>query len=73
MDDVLVSDLGLTDEHETGGLDESISSAAEKLLDLGRGVLVVVGDGNKVKGIVTPGPSRDERTWEFPLSSPHVA
>ncbi len=54
MDDVLVSDLVLTDEHETVGLDESISSAAEKLLDLGRGVLVVVGDGNKVKGIVTP-------------------
>jgi predicted transcriptional regulator len=54
MDDILVSDLVLTDEHETVGLDESISSAAEKLLDLGRGVLVVVGEGNKVKGIVTP-------------------
>jgi predicted transcriptional regulator len=54
MDDVLVSDLVLTDEHETVGLDESIADAAEKLLDLGRGVLVVVGDKNKVKGIVTP-------------------
>nr|AIF21286.1 hypothetical protein [uncultured marine group II/III euryarchaeote KM3_99_A09] len=54
MDDVLVSDLVLTDEHETVALDESIADAAEKLLDLGRGVLVVVGDNNKVKGIVTP-------------------
>jgi CBS domain-containing protein len=54
MDDVLVSDLVLTDEHGTVGLDESISNAAEMLLDLGRGILVVVGEGNKVKGIVTP-------------------
>ena len=54
MDDVLVSDLVLTDEHETVGLDTSISAAAELLLDLGRGVLIVVGDGNTVKGIVTP-------------------
>ena len=54
MDDVKVSDLILTDEHDIVGMDESISSAAGKLLELGRGILIVLGDDNQVKGIVTP-------------------
>ncbi len=54
MSDVRVSDLILTDEHDTIEMDASIADAATKLLALGRGLLVVLGDDKKVKGIVTP-------------------
>ncbi len=54
MDEVKVSDLVLTDEHKVVGMDTSISEAASELLSLGRGILVVLGDDSKVKGIVTP-------------------
>ena len=53
MDDVKVSDLILTDEHDVVDMEDSIATAAEKLLSLGRGILVVLGDDKKVKGIVT--------------------
>ncbi|MBT4059711.1 MAG: CBS domain-containing protein [Euryarchaeota archaeon] len=54
MDDVKVSDLILTDEHDVVDMDASITDAAGKLLELGRGILVVLGDDKKVKGILTP-------------------
>ena len=54
MDDVRVSDLILTDEHEVVDMEDSIVDAAGKLLSLGRGILIVIADDNKVKGIVTP-------------------
>ena len=53
MDDVKVSDLILTDEHDVVDMDDSIATAADKLLSLGRGILIVLGDDKKVKGIVT--------------------
>ena len=49
---VLVSDLVLTDEHDTVNLDESLVDATKKLLSLPRGVLIVLDDG-KVKGVMT--------------------
>ena len=54
MDDVMVSDLILTDEHDVVDMDDSIATAADKLLSLGRGILIVLGDDKKVKGVVTP-------------------
>ena len=54
MDDVKVSDLILTDEHDVVDMEDSIADAAGKLLSLGRGILIVLGDDKKVKGIVTP-------------------
>ncbi len=54
MDDVKVSDLILTDEHEVVEMDSSIAGAASKLLALQRGILIVLGDDKMVKGIVTP-------------------
>jgi hypothetical protein len=54
MDDVKVSDLILTDEHEVVEMDASIADAAGKLLALERGILIVLGEDKKVKGIVTP-------------------
>tara|TARA_B100000809_G_C15100944_1_gene516890 strand:+ start:496 stop:924 length:429 start_codon:yes stop_codon:yes gene_type:complete len=54
MDDVKVSDLILTDEHEVVEMDASIADAAGRLLALERGILIVLGEDKKVKGIVTP-------------------
>ena len=54
MGDVKISDLILTDEHEVVDMDASVADAADMLLKLGRGVLVVLGSDMKVKGIVTP-------------------
>tara|TARA_B110000116_G_scaffold47333_1_gene39379 strand:+ start:4905 stop:5333 length:429 start_codon:yes stop_codon:yes gene_type:complete len=54
MDDVKVSDLILTDEHEVVEMDSSIADAAGRLLALERGILIVLGEDKKVKGIVTP-------------------
>tara|TARA_B110000116_G_scaffold179992_1_gene155801 strand:- start:705 stop:1133 length:429 start_codon:yes stop_codon:yes gene_type:complete len=54
MDDVKVSDLILTDEHEVVEMDASIADAASKLLALERGILIVLGEDKKVRGIVTP-------------------
>ena len=50
---VKVSDLVLTDEHDTVSEDESLASAAQKLLNLAQGILIVLDDDRKVKGIVT--------------------
>ena len=49
MDDVKVSDLILTDEHDVVDMDDSIATAAEKLLSLGRGILVVLGDAKVLR------------------------
>jgi signal-transduction protein with cAMP-binding, CBS, and nucleotidyltransferase domain len=46
--------LILTDEHEVVEMDASIADAAGKLLALERGILIVLGEDKKVKGIVTP-------------------
>lgn len=50
---VKVSDLVLTDEHDVVSEDESLSSATQKLLNLARGILIVLTDEKKVRGIVT--------------------
>ncbi len=54
MDDVRVSDLILTDEHDIVDMESTIAESAAKLLALGRGVLIVLGDDKRVKGIMTP-------------------
>ena len=53
-DDVQVSDLVLTDEHDTVGMDDTLADAAGKLVALRRGILIVLGDDNKVKGVISP-------------------
>ena len=53
-DDVQVSDLVLTDEHDTVGMDDTLADAAGKLVELRRGILIVLGDDNKVKGVISP-------------------
>ena len=52
--DVQVSDLVLTDEHDTVGMDDTLADAAGKLVALRRGILVVLGDDNRVKGVISP-------------------
>ncbi len=53
-DDLQVSDLVLTDEHDTVGMDDTLADAAGKLVALRRGILIVLGDDNKVKGVISP-------------------
>jgi len=53
-DDVQVSDLVLTDEHDTVGMDDTLADAAGKLVAIRRGILIVLGDDNKVKGVISP-------------------
>ncbi len=53
-DDVQVSDLVLTDEHDTVEMDDTLADAAGKLVTLRRGILIVLGDDNKVKGVISP-------------------
>ncbi len=52
MSGTRISDLDLSDEHDTIDLSASIVDAATKLLALPRGVLVVIED-NKAKGVLT--------------------
>ena len=53
-DDLQLSDLVLTDEHDTVGMDDTLADAAGKLVALRRGILIVLGDDNKVKGVISP-------------------
>ena len=53
-DDLQVSDLVLTDEHDTVEMDDTLADAAGKLVALRRGILIVLGDDNKVKGVISP-------------------
>jgi len=52
MSGVRISDLVLDDEHDVIAMDDNLVAAANKLLALPRGVLVVL-DGNKAKGVLT--------------------
>ena len=52
MSGVRISDLVLSDEHDTIEMSDSLVAAANKLLALPRGVLVVL-DGTKAKGVLT--------------------
>ncbi len=52
MSGVRISDLVLSDEHDTIEMSDNLVAAANKLLALPRGVLVVL-DGTKAKGVLT--------------------
>lgn len=52
MTGVRISDLELSDEHDTISLEATLVDAANKLLALPRGVLVVL-DDTKAKGVLT--------------------
>lgn len=47
-----MADLKLDDEHITAGLDDSIQEGANRLLSVPGGVLIVLNDENKVKGVI---------------------
>ncbi len=47
-----VADLKLDDEHITAGLNDSIQEGANRLLSVPGGVLIVLDDENKVKGVI---------------------
>lgn len=47
-----VSDLILTDEHDTISPDTSLVEATRKLISLPRGVLIILDEGNVPKGVL---------------------
>lgn len=47
-----VADLTLDDEHMTIGLDDHLQEAAERLLTISGGILVVLDDDQHVKGVI---------------------
>ena len=47
-----VADLDLNDEHMTIGLSDTLKEAAKRLLSIPGGVLVVLADDSKVKGVI---------------------
>tara|TARA_Y100000588_G_C14182642_1_gene894356 strand:- start:980 stop:1357 length:378 start_codon:yes stop_codon:yes gene_type:complete len=47
-----VSELVLNDEHDTTSPDTSLVEATKKLLSLPRGVLIILGDDKKPKGVL---------------------
>ena len=49
---VTVADLDLNDEHMTIGLSDTLTEAAKRLLSIPGGVLVVLADDSKVKGVI---------------------
>ena len=49
---VTVADLDLNDEHMTIGLSDTLKEAAKRLLSIPGGVLVVLADDSKVKGVI---------------------
>ena len=49
---VTVADLNLNDEHMTIGLSDTLKEAAKRLLSIPGGVLVVLADDSKVKGVI---------------------
>ena len=51
-DVVTVADLDLNDEHMTIGLSDTLQEAARRLLSVPGGILVVLDDESKVKGVI---------------------
>ena len=51
--DMKVSDLILTDEHDTVALNDSLKDATKKLLNLPRGVLIVLSEESAPKGVIS--------------------
>ena len=49
---VTVADLDLNDEYMTIGLSDTLKEAAKRLLSIPGGVLVVLADDSKVKGVI---------------------
>ena len=47
-----VADLKLDDEHMTVGIDDSMDEAARRLLTISGGILVVLDDNSKTKGVI---------------------
>lgn len=47
-----VKDLKLDDEHLTIGMDDSLQEAARRLLTISGGILIVLDDDEKVKGVL---------------------
>lgn len=47
-----VADLKLDDEHMTVGIDDSMAEAARRLLTISGGILVVLDDNSKTKGVI---------------------
>ena len=47
-----VSDLTLDDEHMTVGVDDTLQEAAKRLLTISGGIVVVLDDDAKVKGVL---------------------
>ena len=48
----IVGDLKLDDEHSTIGLEDTLQEGAKRLLTIQNGILVVLDDDNKVKGVL---------------------
>ena len=47
-----VADLDLNDEHITAGVSDTLQEAARRLLSVPGGILVVLDDDSKVKGVL---------------------
>jgi predicted transcriptional regulator len=47
-----VRDLTLDDEHMTVGTEDTLQEAAQRLLTVPGGILVVLDDGNRVQGVI---------------------
>lgn len=47
-----VADLKLDDEHMTIGIDDSMAEASRRLLTISGGILVVLDDDSKTKGVI---------------------
>ena len=47
-----VGDLTLDDEHMSGGVDDTLQEAAKRLLTISGGIVVVLGDEHRVKGVI---------------------
>ena len=47
-----VGDLTLDDEHMSGGVDDTLQEAAKRLLTIRGGIVVVLGDEHRVKGVI---------------------
>ena len=50
--DKTVADLDLNDEHITAGLEDSLQEAAKRLLTVPGGILVILDDESRVKGVI---------------------
>ena len=47
-----VGDLTLDDEHMSVGIDDTLQEAAKRLLTISGGIVVVLGDEHRVKGVI---------------------